>query len=467
MLSSLIAGKWRFSKAPRASLWLQTVAMLSLSVSIAGGCATYSDKTAKMRNAVARGDYPGGLKEVDSFLKVKDPGAMPKKFKSDTALAVLERATILLAMNKSKESELNFQTAEKQLELLDIAKDTGGEIAKYLYSDSATKYKTPPVERLALNGFNMINYMVQGDLQGARVEAKRFTVMRTYLKDYDPKHAHGTFASYLAGFVFEKLGEYDSAMLYYSDALEAQSFPSLTPAIERLSHLTSYRSEEITKVLGEPPATPPVAESVGKTPTELLIIVNLGRVPYKVPERIPIGLAIGIGAAFFTGSAAVLERSAMKFIVYPQLVPAKNVFNSATISVDGQAINLELASDLSTEVVQEYEELKPKIIGAALTRLVARAAVAEGARAAGNASGSGVVGVLASLFVEGALVALDKPDTRSWTLMPSQVHIARVQVPAGKHTVDVNLFGKAQGNRKIDVNVEEGRFVVLDVTTLR
>ena len=63
------------------------------------------------------------------------------------------------------------------LELLDLAKDTAGEIGKYMFSDSATKYKTTPTEKLSLNAINLINYLAQGDLEGATIEAKRFTVM--------------------------------------------------------------------------------------------------------------------------------------------------------------------------------------------------------------------------------------------------------------------------------------------------
>ena len=42
---------------------------------------------------------------------------------------------------------------------------------------------------------------------------------------------------------------------------------------------------------------PDAGEPGGDEPGELLVVVKLGRVPYKVPIRIPIGAAIGIGSA--------------------------------------------------------------------------------------------------------------------------------------------------------------------------
>jgi hypothetical protein len=147
------------------------------------------------------------------------------------------------------------------------------------------------------------------------------------------------------------------------------------------------------------------------------------------------------------------------------------VFDSASITLDGRPANIDLVTDLTAEIVREYEELKPKIIGAALTRMIARAAAAEGARAAGRQAEGGagaLVGFLAAAAVEGTLVALDKPDTRSWTTLPAQVHIARAEVSPGAHRVVVTASGP-RGNQThtTDVNVPAGGFVVLDVTTLR
>ena len=102
--------------------------------------------------------------------------------------------------------------------------------------------------------------------------------------------------------------------------------------------------------------------------------------------------------------------------------------------------------------------------------MIVRALAAEGARAAGNQaqSGGAVVGLLAALAVEGAAVALDKPDTRSWTMLPNRVFMSRVQVPPGEHTVDVWVKGdRGTERRTMKVNVAKGGFVVVDVTTLR
>ncbi|MEM6294309.1 MAG: hypothetical protein AAGA54_23750 [Myxococcota bacterium] len=513
--------------------WVQA-AVLCSALPLAS-CATYSERTDDARRALYRGDYAGSLSQWNKVLKVKKPEAIPNKLKKNHELVILERATVLQAMGQWNASATNFEFADKQLEVLDISGDTAGKIGKYIYSDSATLYKTSPTEKLSLNAMNLCNYLAQGDLGGAKVEAKRFTVMRNYLRDSDPEGEHGAFGSYLAGYVYEKQGDANEALRYYEEALGERDFRTLREVIPALASRGTYRGERIKDYLPatpsrapaaapkpapkpEPAATPaatpddptiqrpsgsseaatdpappssePPTEPSTEPSTELgalwpssgwnaarasgggevLVVAKIGRVPYRIPERIPIGLAVGLAGAYVTGDTTLLEYGMFKFVVYPELVPSESLFETANVSIDGHAIPVDLASDLGSEIVAEYEDLKPKIIGAALTRMITRAAAAEGARAAGNqAEGAGgLVGFLAAAAVEGTLVALDKPDTRSWTTLPDRVFIGRSRVPAGAHKVRVDIAGNGgREQRTYDVTVPEGGFVVLDVTTLR
>jgi len=473
-------------------------------------CATYSDRTEAAREALQRGDAAGGAKQLNKFLKVRNSEELPDRWRKDFELVVLERATVLQAMGDYETSARDFGVADKQLELLDIARDGAGKLGKYIYSDSATKFKASPKEKLSINAMNLCNYLALGDLQGARVEAKRFTVMRNYMRDYDPDNEHNAFGSYLAGFVFERLGQADTALRYYDEALQEREFASLREPIARLAAQGSYRGARIRDYLPEQAPTPAPAKSVPApatpaaepTPTpaptdavqrptaelgtmlprgvwpvatpaesaEILIIAKTGRVPYKVPKRIPIGLAIGLAGAYVTGDTTILEYGMFKVVTYPELVAHDTVFDHASITVDGHGVDMELASDVTAEIVAEYEDMKPKIIGAALTRMIARAAAAEAGRAAGSQSeqAGGLIGFLAAAAIEGTMVALDKPDTRSWTTLPARVHVARATVPAGTHEILVTVGGPG-GNerRRARVTVAAGGFAVVDVTTLR
>ena len=412
-----------------------------------------------------RGDYDGAIRDLDTILGVDSPDALPDQWGHDRPLAVLERGSLLQAVESFRASARSLSAGEDQVELLDLKLDALGQIGKYVYSGSAHAYEMPPTEQLALNAVNMLNYLALGDLQAAAVEARRFTVMREYLESLGLPH-QASFGSYLAGLTFEKLGEGDRALRYYEEAMHAGPLASLRDPVARLAAANPYRGPEIRSLLAGAGSAGP-----GLRPSEIVTVLCLGRVPYKVPERIPIGLAIGLAGSWITGNPNLLARSAFKVVVYPELVSAERQPRRASVEIGQQVVPVELLSNLGADIRREYEEMKPRIIGAALSRMIARAVVAEGARTAGRQAGGStgqLLGLLSSFAVEGTLVGLDKPDTRSWTLLANRVWLTRTVVEPGLHNVRVRVQGPGfTGVRTQQVVVPEGGVVVVAITEPR
>jgi len=432
----------------------------------AAGCATYSDRTQRMRSRVATGHYEEGLDELNALLNVPGAEELPSRWKPGDTLMLLERGALLQALGRHETSALNFQAADDRLEMLDIANDTAGVIGRYIYSDSATRYKASPTEKLALNTLNLLNHLALGNLQGAAVEARRFTVMRGYLKEMDEAGTHGVAGSYLAGFVFEHLGEMERALRHYDDALQTGPLVTLEEPLKRLAQKSAYRGKRLGVYLErlEPDRACGLASTTGTG--EILTVVNVGRVPHKIPERAPIGAVIGIAGAWITGDIRVLSRSAFKTVIYPELADPGYPPRPVNLKIDGEIVPMDLAGDLSAELTHEYENLKPMIIGAALSRMIARAGAAEAIRHRLREE-SKLLGDIAALTFEGGLVVADKPDTRSWTLLPARIHVARKRVRAGRHTVDIQLEGHPREVRTREVHVPEGGYAAVVVTTLR
>jgi hypothetical protein len=426
------------------------------------GCATYSERLLEARQDTNAGSYDAAISNLNDFLGVGSDDEVPTSWKSDRPLAALERGVLLQATDRYADSARTFSAAEGELELLDLSPDAIGEIGSYIYSDSARKYKAPPTEKLSLNAFNMLNYLALGDLGGAGVEARRFTTTRDYLQSIGIDKT-GRLGSYLAGFTFEYSGEGDRALRYYDEALAGGRLASLEAPVRRLAAANPYRGPRVKALLQEVGGPIDAAR-----PSEVLVVVSLGRVPYKVPERMPIGAAVGIAGTFITGNTAILERSIFKVVVYPDLTSSDTLASGAEVSIDGRTVPVELLDRLGKDIRQEYEKIKPRIIGAALTRMIARAAAAEGARVAGQQAGNAgaLVGLLAALATEGTLVALDKPDTRSWTFLPNQIFVARHPVQPGQREVRVTVRGLGE-TRTLRLDVPEGGFGVAVVTVPR
>ena len=275
-------------------------ALTCISVAATLGCATYSDLTVATRAAVDRGDYDEGVAQLNDFLGVESADEVPTEFEGDRALAILERGTLLQAQGSFSASARDLGIADQEIEYLDISSDVPGEIGKYIYSDSATLFRATPTEKLSLNGVNLLNYLAQDDLTGAAVEARRFTVMRNYLLEYDPEHAHGAFGSYLAGLVFERLGEYDRAFRYYDEALQERHLETLRGPIERLLSQTQYRGESLKTFIEEVVSAGTESVPAAGEQAEIFTVLSVGRVPYKVPHRQKVGTLIGVAGVFIT-----------------------------------------------------------------------------------------------------------------------------------------------------------------------
>jgi hypothetical protein len=430
-------------------------------VSVVSGCATYTDHLAQASLAASSGNYTNAVEQVNGVLDVSSADSLPDRWRGDRPLAALERGVLQQALGRYAGSARDFSAAEQELELLDLKTDPVGALGSYLYSDSVKTYKTPPSERLALNAVNLLNYLARGDLDGAAVEARRFQVMRDYLaSEQIDASAPATLGTYLAGFVFEQRGEGDRALRYYDEALAAGSLTTLTAPIVHLARSNPYRGTRLSQVLTGAPSGKNGAGQEG----DLLIVLNVGRVPHREPQRMPIGAAIGIAGTLFTGDLDVLKYSAAKVIVYPELFNTPSSLGQPSVRVDGGAVEVEQLTDFGAAIRAEYEQAKPKIIAAALTRLAARAAVAEGIRAGGKQE-SALLGDLLSILFETTLVALDRPDTRSWTMLPDRVLVARLPVTPGAHSVEVS-FG-ASGGRTVPVEVQKGGYAAVVVTEPR
>lgn len=442
---------------------------LLLAVLLASGCATYTDRMQAATLAVQTGNYATSLESLNKALRVDSEEELPRRWRGTDALTVLERGIVLQSLGRYAESSKDLSAAEQEIELLDLRRNGIDALGKYLYSDASGKYKAPPSERLALNAINLLNYLAAGDLDGAAVEARRFQAAREFLatQGVEAKGPAGL-GAYLAGYVFEKLGEGDRALRYYEEALtSAGTLASLRAPVARLAPANAYRGPALEKLLAEGPAAAPGKGAMGKGAMgEILVVTALGRVPHKVPERMPIGAAIGYVGTIVTGDLDVLERSAFKVLVFPALQPVGSQLSSVAVAVDGANAPLELITDLGAAVTAEYEAHKPQIIAAGLTRMITRAAIAEGARAAGN-EGDNLLGIFAALATEAALVAADRPDTRSWTLLPGRVLATRIPVRPGDHVVEV-AFGQAgAAPRQFDVTVAPGGFATIVVTEPR
>jgi len=433
-------------------------------------------RSAEFRRSMTSGQPNDALAKANKALGVERAEQLPSEPEGDTPLLLLERGTILQALGRYKLSARDFQMADKSLDILDLTGDTSGKIAKYMFSDSATIYKAPAYEKLLLNTMNMINYLVQNNVSGAKVEARRFLINRKFVQRTEEQKQKSMLAlgSYLAGLSFEMAGDENQAIRHYADAVDAGGAPTLTETIRDLHRRTGATDSRLKKLLGSSSSGDPASQQKDGKAT-IFIIVQAGMAPYKVPERMPIGAAIVAGSS--RGHRAQLTpkqrrranrfaaKGILKWVNYPLMRRARNFTGHIEASLNQQTLPGGVALNVERAAARYYKEVKGSFIAAAVVRMLTRA-VAGGVTEAVSkkATNSGLAGLLIGLVVEGAMTAADTPDTRSWVTLPARFYVARAHVEPGEHQVSVRYRGQA---RRRTINVTSGQTKVLNFSAYR
>lgn len=423
------------------------------------------------RTALDAGRPAEALKALNEELEVDKADDLPKDVSGDNVLLLLDRAMVLQELGSRSEtpkpkeyatSSRDLETADKQVEVLDLSTNAGADIGKYLFSDDSGPYKAPTYEKLMINTMNMVNYLVRGDLNGAKIEARRLAVMQKYIADHEGRGASLTGpGSYLAGFAFEKSGNAQEALRYYDEALQYGRFPSLEEPVRRLSKVASYRSPRLRDLIekGSGEAT---SDDMG----DILVVIGFGRVPAKIAKRIPIGLALTYASGFISPADAskanyLAAQGLVTWVNFPELGKARGNYETPGFALDGSWQTLEGALAVDEEARKAWDSAKGTIIASAITRLIARAVTGEVVR---QGSGGGLVGALLSLGTQATLTSLDTPDTRSWSTLPARVTIGRARVAAGQHIVELQARGV---KKRQTISVSPGGWTVLNLTILR
>lgn len=451
-----------FAPIRSASLGRAFALLGALAVACASGCAGHAERTKGARTALDVRNPREALKQLNEELDVDSEKELPEDLEGDQVLLLLDRSLVLQQLDDFALSSRDLEAADKQVEVLDFSRGTLDDIGKYIFSDDSGPYPAPPYEKLLINTMNMMNYLARGDLNGARVEARRFATMQKFI---DTHESHGEAlsgpGSYLSGFIFEKSGDAGEALRFYDEALQQGSFQSLRDAVTRLSLLNSYSTPRLKELIGTSPKPPDPNDTTG----EVLVVVNYGRVPAKIAKRVPIGLALTIASSYISPNDAakanyLAAQGLVTWVNYPTLGEPRGEYGVPELFIDDQQHGLEGILAVDIEAQRAWKRVEGAIVASAITRMITRIVAGETTR---QVSGGGVVGALLSLGTQATMTAVDTPDTRSWATLPARIAFGRLRLPPGRHVIRVRARGI---EKRQTIDLSEHGFAMIPLTVL-
>lgn len=449
------------------------------SIALLSGCAStgfgdlfsgYSQQMRDARQAQLRGDFPVAVKQV------------PIRHQSDGtyALSQLERARLQYLNKDWANSQKSFTAAYNKIQSEeDKAKvqiSRGFEqVGAVVTNDNALRYDVPHYEQSMLHTYQAINYLEQQGLESALVEVRRANlVQENALRVYQDEliNAQSSMANYgvnasdiagaypsmsdtigsvkngiqnaytfyLSGVLYEAAGEPNDAYIDYKKALEIfpdnqflqQDVIRLAKKLAMTDDLARFKNQYGADALNN---------NAEQGTGNVVFIYEQGIIEAK--DEIAINLPIRDrkrGNTIMNLSLPVYHGRNQT--VSPLVVQAANQTHESQAIVDLHAL-----------AAKQLDDQLSGIIVRQLLRLYAKEKMRRQLAEEGGDFGN----ILATIYN----VASERADTRSWSTLPSNVHILRMDLPAGEHQVSLRAGGQQQ---TMTIKVNENRITLVNLT---
>jgi hypothetical protein len=367
--------------------------------------------------------------------------------------------------NRYQESQKAWMAANTRIQLRDPlghAASLARGASSYVINDKLRSYQSHDYEKVMLLTYIALNHLVLGEYENARVAIKQTHELEAEIAELRARHiaeveedakkrgANTSFkelngypvqsidnaevnalknsyqsalSHYLAGFIYESLGEPSLAAPGYRLANELQ------PGVPLL--------EEALRGLEQRVAAP--ADGM----TDVLFLVASGTAP-------------ALRSHHFNLFVPVQDRVVLLPVSFPVMAASPWTPRPGALSVD-DAAPLPLAPITSIDLMarRQLKDDMPAIMLRATIRAAASAAVQYQAQKASDKHNSAAVAA-AVVTIGSALLA--SADDRTWRTLPSEISIARARLRAGVHSVTVQT---PQGPRSARVEIS-GRYAVID-----
>ncbi|MFT6900200.1 MAG: hypothetical protein ACJAXS_000362 [Colwellia sp.] len=403
------------------------------------------------------------------------------KHHNNYGLSQLEKARLQFLANNwvasQKSFEIAYQQVQDQEQAAKIQISNGLQnVSAVVTNDNVIGYEIPSYEQGMLHSYQALNYLYQGRLEGALVEVRRANlVQENALKTnqaelYKAQEAmadKGVNANELnknypsmAGLIGEVKNSFQNAFTFYLSGLlyEAGKQPNdayidYKRAIEIYPNNT-YLQQDVLRL----------AKKLGMHEDYARFEQKFG--PYQAVNQENSGQIVVI---FEQGIVSAKQEASLNLPVFNTRADFKfftfalPVYRGRLSTLMPLNISLDEKSYLSQEIVRlqslASKDLQEKLPGL-VTRQAIRLIAKEQIRHNLSKSGGDVGNILASLYN----IASEKADTRSWSSLPDNVQIMRINnIEAGHKKLVISFAGKKE---VIDIEVTKNKTTLINFTAI-
>ena len=347
-----------------------------------------------------------------------------------------------------------------------------GDIGAFVVNDTLRRYEGRDYEKVLLNIDLALNHLALNDWDSARIEIRKMHERQAIIADFRSKQLQqaaddaaaknirvtsfkelggypietleapevqslknayeSAFGNYLAGFVYEALGETSLAAPGYRKAIE------MRPGVPELeSALASLDARAAT-------SKPSPADDV-----DVLFVVESGLAPAISSQQFPLVLPIPCKQRI---CPTVVPLSWP--VIRPSGPPPLQGF-----TVDGSYQPLVMLSSVNAMARRALYDEMPAILTRTAVRAIAKVTAQRATDDAAMQAGSGLgpLGGLLSLATKVAVTVTEVADERTWRTLPDAYLVARQRLKSGQHQLAFNLAGVT---RTVGVTVS-GRYAVV------
>lgn len=425
------------------------------------GCATfrsYDSEMTKTIDFVAAGDVDGAIKLLERNNRTDH-----KDLLYYLELGELQRLSRRYAESEKAWLEADGHVLAWEKAALANPEQLLGSLTSVVLNDKTLPYEGHDYEKVMLTTRLALDRVAQGDFDMARIDIKRTHEREAVIAQLRQKQQQKTeeearkrgvkssfkelngypvqtidspeinalknsyesaFSHYLAGFVYEALGEPSLAAAGYRHAIELQpNRPQLEDALAQLDARVAGRADGYTDVL---------------------FVIESGTVPARQSRQ-------------FSLPFPYHDRLLIVPVSFPVIAPTQPSFMPEQLQISGEA-------PVSTTVITNIELMARKALQEEMPGIVLRGMIRSSTKAiaqyqAGKNDQSGLVGLAMAL---GSIVT-ESADERGWRALPAQIAIARVRIPSGEHTITLQT---PEGLRSTQLNLA-GRYAVVGLRLLR